>query len=156
MAPSTPPPPASAEFAAFTMASAATFVMSPTSIRSSFPFCSLCSIAPSQSHGDSSVAQDGFAPRAAHIHLVFDAFNGRSREVPVNPRPSGLTHPAQNLNAQKRMYIVDRVDLCRCGLRPVHTQSGEARRHEVHHKVDFFSQRIRRRFTAADDVMRVQ
>src|SRR5712692_3642991 len=105
MAPSTPPPPASAEFAAFTMASAGMRVMSPTTNFSNLSFGNLFSM------GMLRGGKDDLAAASAKVHFIFDALNGRTRVVPIHASLCGLVHSAENLRRQERMYIMDGINL---------------------------------------------
>src|SRR5690242_3544685 len=151
MAPSTPPPPASAEFAAFTMASAATRVISPTTSRNSFPRRNLRCMRRS-----SGWVQDHFAAATAHVHFVFDAFDGRPAVVPVDAEARGFAHAAEDLALEKRVNIVDGVNLHAAHLVPAYVQAGQPGGHETHDEASLFTQRVRRSFAAADDVVRIE
>src|SRR5579864_2893839 len=152
IAPSTPPPPASEELAALTMASTAMRVISPTTNCSRLPVGNRCSIPLISGYA----REDDFAPRAAQIHLVLDALDGRPREMPVHAQARRLAHARENLSREKRMNVVDRVDLGGGHLRPAGAQAREARRHPLHHEASLLAQRIGRGFAAADDVVRIE
>src|ERR1700688_1452345 len=122
MAPSTPPPPASAEFAAFTIASAVTRVMSPTTSFNNRSWGNFRSMA-----NTSTGCQNDFPPAAANVHFVLDTFDGRARIVPVQAGAGRLVHFAENLRLEKGMNIMNRINLCGRHLCPEYTQAGKPR-----------------------------
>src|SRR5579872_5897773 len=119
MAPSTPPPPASAELAALTITSARSRVMSPTFNFRSFSFGNFCSMR-------LRYRQNHFTAAAAEVHLILDALDGRAGIVPMDATRRGVAHHGEDLRLEKRVDVVHGVDLGGGDLIPIRIEAGQA------------------------------